>query len=77
VGLGVDTGGWEIGSETVFTFGGGEWCAGEGGGALIPIPGPTIPVAKQVAVVATPAVQTAAIFWALPASAPALPPSLG
>ena len=36
-----------------------------------PMPGPTIPVATQVAAPAAPAVQTAAIFWPVPARRPA------
>ncbi|HVC07383.1 MAG TPA: hypothetical protein VND98_07365, partial [Solirubrobacterales bacterium] len=69
--------GIEAEAGAAFTFGGGERCPEEGGGAEIPIPGPMIPVARQVAVVAAPAVQIAAIFCPVPARAPAVPASPG
>lgn len=67
-GVGADGGAWTagaaagVGSGTLFIFGRDERCPEEDGGAEIPIPGPMIPVAKQAAVVAAPAVQIAAIF---------------
>src|ERR1700755_1561288 len=55
------------------TWAGGR--SGRSGGEVLTIPGPTAPVSRQVAVVAAPAVQTAAIFWPVVSRALAGAPS--
>ena len=78
VGAGVGSGGGAGasgggGSGIALTIGGGELCpwAVEGAAAVVPMPVPITPVARQVAVVAEAAPQMAASFWAVGPSRPA------